>query len=75
MKQYKLKLVEKTIYDVTTIVRSLIVFRIVSLQCYNLCFVTLQHNDGNNYFAIKGQINVSTITKVSSALLRTANPG
>ena len=45
----KLKLVDKTIYDVTTIVRSSIVFRIVSLQCYNLCIVTLQHNDGNNF--------------------------
>ena len=27
------------------------------------------------YCIYKGQINVSTITKVSSALLRTANPG
>ena len=52
MKQYKLKLVEKTIYDVTTIVRSLIIFRIASFQCYNLCIVMLQRNDGNNFTII-----------------------
>ena len=51
----------------------------INCRCYKFCF-TLSSNEKWASIALrseicKGQINVSTITKVSSALLRTANQG
>ena len=44
-------------------------------QLRQLTEVKLKKQNSIEREICKGQINVSTITKVSSALLRTANPG
>ena len=55
---------------------AILVLYFEKISC-KLCFKFLTPilSASSNMMHFQGQINVSTVTKVSSALLRTANPG